>query len=97
MCLHLVLQYIFNHEHQKCSARIVLAAPLIGPSRHPQPLDSLLALNTCFDLSSETMADSKEACGIAYEAQHVHSVYEEIASHFSSTRYKVCVISGVQI
>jgi hypothetical protein len=29
--------------------------------------------------------------GADYEAQHVHSVYEEIASHFSSTRYKVCV------
>ncbi|EMC96134.1 hypothetical protein BAUCODRAFT_33477 [Baudoinia panamericana UAMH 10762] len=24
----------------------------------------------------------------AYEEQHVHSVYEQIASHFSSTRYK---------
>ncbi|KAJ4369891.1 tRNA methyltransferase, has a role in tRNA modification [Neocucurbitaria cava] len=29
-----------------------------------------------------------EAQGADYEAQHVHSVYEEIASHFSSTRYK---------
>jgi hypothetical protein len=29
--------------------------------------------------------------GADYEAQHVHSVYEEIASHFSSTRYKVSV------
>jgi hypothetical protein len=29
--------------------------------------------------------------GASYEAEHVHSVYEEIASHFSSTRYKVCV------
>jgi hypothetical protein len=27
----------------------------------------------------------------AYEEQHVHSVYEEIATNFSSTRYKVCV------
>jgi tRNA (uracil-5-)-methyltransferase TRM9 len=25
----------------------------------------------------------------SYEEEHVHSVYEEIASHFSSTRYKV--------
>jgi hypothetical protein len=24
-----------------------------------------------------------------YEEQHVHQVYEQIASHFSSTRYKV--------
>ena len=29
--------------------------------------------------------------GVSYEAEHVHEVYEEIASHFSSTRYKVCV------
>jgi hypothetical protein len=25
------------------------------------------------------------------EMQYVHEVYESIASHFSSTRYKVCV------
>jgi hypothetical protein len=28
----------------------------------------------------------------AYEEEHVHSVYEQIASHFSSTRYKVGVV-----
>ncbi|KAF2826227.1 S-adenosyl-L-methionine-dependent methyltransferase [Ophiobolus disseminans] len=33
------------------------------------------------------MSDSNTQ-GADYEAQHVHSVYEEIASHFSSTRYK---------
>ncbi|KAF2660868.1 S-adenosyl-L-methionine-dependent methyltransferase, partial [Lophiostoma macrostomum CBS 122681] len=33
------------------------------------------------------MASSEEQ-GETYEAEHVHSVYEEIASHFSSTRYK---------
>lgn len=27
--------------------------------------------------------------GTAYEKEHVHEVYEQIASHFSSTRYKV--------
>jgi hypothetical protein len=37
-----------------------------------------------------TMADT-DSQGADYEAEHVHSVYEEIASHFSSTRYKVCV------
>ena len=36
------------------------------------------------------MADS-EAAGTSYEEEHVHEVYEQIASHFSSTRYKVCV------
>jgi hypothetical protein len=34
---------------------------------------------------------SSDPQGASYEAEHVHSVYEEIASHFSSTRYKVCV------
>ena len=36
------------------------------------------------------MASTDEQ-GTSYEAEHVHSVYEQIASHFSSTRYKVCV------
>lgn len=26
---------------------------------------------------------------LEYEKQHVHQVYEQIAGHFSSTRYKV--------
>jgi len=25
-----------------------------------------------------------------YEVEHVHHVYQEIASHFSATRFKVC-------
>jgi tRNA (uracil-5-)-methyltransferase TRM9 len=36
------------------------------------------------------MAES-DAAGTTYEEEHVHEVYEQIASHFSSTRYKVCV------
>lgn len=32
---------------------------------------------------------SQEQNGEEYEQEHVHSVYEQIASHFSSTRYKV--------
>lgn len=33
-----------------------------------------------------------------YEDQHVHQVYEQIASHFSSTRYKVGLpVSGQPI
>ena len=34
------------------------------------------------------MADNDEQ-GTSYEEEHVHEVYEQIASHFSSTRYKV--------
>jgi hypothetical protein len=32
---------------------------------------------------------SEQPTGEAYEEEHVHTVYEQIASHFSSTRYKV--------
>ncbi|TKA66105.1 tRNA (carboxymethyluridine(34)-5-O)-methyltransferase [Friedmanniomyces simplex] len=32
--------------------------------------------------------DVDEAKGEIYEEEHVHGVYEQIASHFSSTRYK---------
>lgn len=31
----------------------------------------------------------------AYEEEHVHSVYEQIASHFSSTRYKVYSLESI--
>ena len=35
---------------------------------------------------ASSMSDSESA---AYERQHVHEVYDQIAPHFSSTRYKV--------
>jgi len=33
--------------------------------------------------------DQHDRGGADYEQEHVHAVYEQIASHFSSTRYKV--------
>jgi len=41
----------------------------------------------CFWAISAAM--SEQPTGEAYEEEHVHTVYEQIASHFSSTRYKV--------
>lgn len=35
------------------------------------------------------MTDQKDQ--EAYEEQSVHEVYQQIAQHFSSTRYKVCL------
>jgi hypothetical protein len=68
---------------------IPVASPLVAPWQSSTPLigpqNLLLAFQT-----QPTMAES-DTQGADYEAQHVHSVYEEIASHFSSTRYKVCV------
>jgi hypothetical protein len=40
-------------------------------------------------LSGTTKTMSAQPTGEAYEEEHVHTVYEQIASHFSSTRYKV--------
>jgi hypothetical protein len=40
-------------------------------------------------------APEPDTMGEAYEAEHVHAVYEEIAEHFSATRYKVCVLPHV--
>lgn len=37
---------------------------------------------------SQTDSAKPSAAAESYEQQHVHSVYESIASHFSSTRYK---------
>ena len=33
--------------------------------------------------------DGQQVDSRAYEEEHVHDVYQQIASHFSSTRYKV--------
>ena len=32
--------------------------------------------------------------GEDYEQENVHNVYEQIATHFSSTRYKVCILGS---
>jgi hypothetical protein len=35
------------------------------------------------------MAETSANTELEYEKRHVHEVYEDIAGHFSSTRYKV--------
>lgn len=41
--------------------------------------------------SQSVMATVSSADSEQYEDIHVHRVYEQIASHFSSTRYKVVI------
>ena len=43
-----------------------------------------------------TKEPSQTDHGEGYEEEHVHAVYEQIASHFSSTRYKVLLTSCSQ-
>lgn len=39
-----------------------------------------------------------ERASEVYEEQNVHEVYQQIAEHFSSTRYKVCsILSSMSI
>lgn len=33
---------------------------------------------------------ASQQTGQAYEEENVHAVYQEIAQHFSATRFKVC-------
>ncbi|KAI0113742.1 uracil-5--methyltransferase TRM9 [Nemania sp. FL0031] len=58
----------------------------------PLPTTTTAATTTTgVDSSSSAGAKIRDAAALspeAYEAEHVHSVYESIAGHFSSTRYK---------
>lgn len=64
---------------------------------HGRPVEALARTRIDYHLSFIVfvvfVASLKDAdmanYGEQYEAQHVHEVYEQIASHFSSTRYKV--------
>lgn len=55
------------------------------------PRDALSAASTFETVQQQQqpqtiMADPADA----YEQQNVHEVYQQIAGHFSATRYKVC-------
>ncbi|KAI1418141.1 S-adenosyl-L-methionine-dependent methyltransferase [Hypoxylon sp. FL1857] len=61
--------------------------PVIGQERHNHVSPTSNAhLNNSASPSAAAVIDTTAA--ESYEEQHVHSVYESIASHFSSTRYK---------
>lgn len=52
--------------------------------------DCTVRIYTHQDCGNVTMGTTSPDRGSQeYEEQHVHNVYEQIASHFSSTRYKV--------
>lgn len=42
--------------------------------------------------ASESASQGNADPGEAYEQRHVHEVYQQIAHHFSSTRYKVRIL-----
>jgi hypothetical protein len=62
-------------------------------NREPRDIHSRLTFqlfNSSHLISYENIMASQET-GEAYEQQNVHKVYQEIAQHFSATRYKVCL------
>jgi hypothetical protein len=42
--------------------------------------------------SKQTSSSISEADAPVYEAQYVHAIYEQIAPHFSATRYKASLL-----
>lgn len=43
------------------------------------------------DLMAERSSGDGDDSELQYESKHVHEVYDRIATHFSSTRYKVWI------
>lgn len=39
--------------------------------------------------TDDSLFSARPEAALDYESNHVHDVYEQIASHFSATRYKV--------
>lgn len=56
--------------------------------RHVSSLTAEKSATSSSSSSSPSPSPSAVTAAESYEQQHVHSVYESIASHFSSTRYK---------
>lgn len=52
-----------------------------------------MAVNKPQPIAVEVPTENEDS----YEQQHVHQVYEEIASHFSETRYKACESASVML
>jgi phage-related protein len=51
------------------------------------PLHAIM--NSANSSSGEKQQDPQQSSDEVYEEEHVHTVYNSIASHFSSTRHKV--------
>lgn len=69
-------------SHPAAPAAVVSSAP----TARTQASDSSACPSTPTPIATTTATAATAA--ESYEQQHVHSVYETIASHFSSTRYK---------
>jgi tRNA (uracil-5-)-methyltransferase TRM9 len=74
--------------HLRCTRRseVKVEPGTLTPSHHlgvPAHYESTLSI-----IIGQNMPISSEQDQGSYEQQHVHDIYEHIASHFSSTRYK---------
>ncbi|GAW15390.1 hypothetical protein ANO14919_047990 [Xylariales sp. No.14919] len=60
----------------------------VGADAKPEPSPTPTTTTTTTTTKLHPIRDAAAQSPEAYEDEHVHSVYESIAGHFSSTRYK---------
>lgn len=73
-----------KRQEAKAKSRVRSAVSDSPSQRH------FTSLHSCHAIKMSTQDPAQEnQHGESYEEEHVHTVYEQIASHFSSTRYKV--------
>lgn len=64
-------------------------------SAKPWRFRGIMEMSPTMDAKSECSGNGDKSHE-KYEEEHVHAVYQEIAGHFSSTRYKVSPIGAIQ-
>ncbi|GAP83839.2 putative tRNA (uracil-5-)-methyltransferase trm9 protein [Rosellinia necatrix] len=74
-----------SHDAEPADAKMPAAPPPPSPPASPPPL---LPTSTAAAVKPNAVREAAARCPEAYEDEHVHSVYESIAGHFSSTRHK---------
>lgn len=84
-----IATFHMQHASEPCLLR-QQTSPAVPP--HNEPASPARPPWTGALDANEPGLDSK-----VYESRHVHHVYDQIASHFSSTRYKVCASWNLSI
>jgi hypothetical protein len=90
---------IFSLPIQLQILKLISSAVPVAPARDAiftacltlvLPLESPNALSQADRYEAHLTMAIQSTDQLEYESKHVHQVYEEIATHFSATRYKVC-------
>ncbi|KAL5431664.1 hypothetical protein PMIN07_010917 [Paraphaeosphaeria minitans] len=86
------LTYIYDEVQEpdstSQSSKFTVSRPSVLAPTPIGPPPILFPLHRAFIHIITTKMTDAEQQGAAYEEEHVHAIYERIASHFSATRYK---------